>query len=75
MRPELRLHEGSFFEYLEPQPKVLHLLNPVGAGGFVNQYGCAVGGSHAGTPETPLPLGCKVSPGDGQRHQQLHTRL
>src|SRR5712691_7565778 len=36
MRPELRLHEGAFFEHLEPQPEVLHLLDPVGAGGFVN---------------------------------------
>jgi hypothetical protein len=36
---------------------------------------CAIGGAHARTPEMPLPLGCKVSPGDGQRHQKLPARL
>src|SRR5262252_2631545 len=75
MCPELRLHEGACFEHLEPQPEVLYLLHPVGTGGFVNQDGSAIGRAHAGTPQTPLSLGRKVSPGDGQRHQQFTTRL
>ena len=47
MRPELRLHQAALVEDLMTHPDVLHLLDPVGAGSFVNQYGSAIGGAHA----------------------------
>jgi hypothetical protein len=75
MRPKLRMQQKSLLEDLMTHPDVLHLLDPVGAGGFVNQYSGAVGGAHAGTPETPLPLDPKVSPGHCQGDEEFPARF
>ena len=73
--PELRLNQSSLFEHLEPQPKVLQLFDTVRARSLVDRDGSAVGGTYTGTTETPLLIGGKVPPGDGQRHQEFSAWL
>src|SRR5262249_44992620 len=41
----------------------------------MDQYGRSISGSHARTPQTPLPLDTKVPPGDLQRQKQLAARF